>query len=87
MKLIPIKEITSKKYHSRAKKALKISDTVELVLDTSQRKYFRVMGETKEHEVIYNKRKNIWICDCPYFTMKSKYCSHILSVHVFLQRK
>lgn len=84
--LIPLEKITQENYQSRASKAFRISKTVEIILDTAKRKYFRVKGETEEHEVIYNKEKKDWACDCKFFSTKNQICAHILSVHIFLQK-
>lgn len=42
--------------------------------------YFAVGG----HDIIYRRPQKKWLCDCPFFSVKTKYCSHILAVHLFL---
>lgn len=42
--------------------------------------YFAVMG----HDIIYRLDRKRWMCDCEFFSVKAKYCSHILAVHIFL---
>jgi hypothetical protein len=48
-------------------------------VETEKRIHFKVEGETDVHSVIYDKQKNEWSCDCPFSTLKEKYCSHILA--------
>lgn len=45
--------------------------------------YFAVGG----HDIIYRLAQKKWMCDCEFFSMKTKYCSHILAVHLFLESK
>ncbi len=52
---------------------------------------FKVYDPIKktEHSVIYYSEKkfpNNWSCDCKWFSIKGKYCKHILAVHIFVQR-
>ena len=52
---------------------------VKKELDTDKRIHFKVQGRTEEHSVIYDKEKDYWMCDCPFFTIRQKTCSHILA--------
>lgn len=45
--------------------------------------YFAVRG----HDIIYRLDRKRWMCDCEFFSLKTKYCSHILAVHLFLESK
>lgn len=45
--------------------------------------YFAVAG----HDIIYRLAQKKWMCDCEFFSVKTKYCSHILAVHLFLESK
>lgn len=53
------------------------SGKVKKEIETNKRIYFKVLGETEEHSVIFNKQKNEFVCDCRYFIFKEKECSHI----------
>ncbi len=59
--------------------------TVKKDYETSRTIAFTV-GKDEKHSVMYNKTKHEWSCDCRWFSMKSTYCSHILAVHLYLQR-
>lgn len=56
-------------------------------IETDKRMHFKVKGETEEHSVIFDKEKNEFSCDCPYFTLKEKYCSHIEAARILLRKK
>lgn len=55
------------------------SGKVKKELDTKKRTYFNVKGETEEHSVIFDKEKKKWECDCRYWALRQKVCSHILA--------
>ncbi len=52
-------------------------------VETDKRLYFIVKGD-REHSVIFDKTKNTFTCDCEYFSLKLKDCSHIYAVKLFL---
>ncbi|MEM5766039.1 MAG: hypothetical protein QW423_00095 [Candidatus Aenigmatarchaeota archaeon] len=56
-------------------------------LETDKRIHFKVRGESEEHSVIFEKRSRKFLCDCAYFTLKGKYCSHVEAVKLFLRKK
>ncbi|MEM5879439.1 MAG: hypothetical protein QXU74_03025 [Candidatus Aenigmatarchaeota archaeon] len=56
-------------------------------IETEKRIHFKVQGETEEHSVILEKKSKNFLCDCPYFTLKEKNCSHIEAVKLFLRKK
>ncbi|MAF89200.1 MAG: hypothetical protein CL963_01675 [Euryarchaeota archaeon] len=68
-----------KTYRNRLKKASRISSEIIAEIETENTAYYRVPGTEKSHEVVLNKRKDMWSCDCRYFTMRGNYCSHILA--------
>lgn len=70
----------------KAKKLLK-EGKVKEEFETDKRIHFKVQGETEEHSVIFDKEKNEFSCDCTYFTLKKKYCSHIEAVKLLLKKK
>lgn len=53
-------------------------------LETELRIHFSVKGETEEHGVIYDKIKKNWSCDCKYFSLHRRVCSHILASKLLL---
>jgi hypothetical protein len=63
------------------------SGKVKEEFETNKRIHFRVQGETEEHSVIFDKKENKFSCDCTYFTLKGKYCSHIEAVKLLLKKK
>ncbi len=56
---------------------------VKIDTDTPQRKYYKVEGDTEEHSVIYNKKKKTYSCDCQFFSLKIKDCSHTVACRLF----
>ncbi|MCS7134952.1 MAG: hypothetical protein N3E38_01345 [Candidatus Aenigmarchaeota archaeon] len=57
---------------------------VKVDVETQKRIYFKVLSEN-EHSVIFDKIKNQFACDCEYFSLKLKDCSHIYAVKLFLK--
>lgn len=59
---------------------------IKIDFESENKIYFTV--ETKEkHSVIYDKMTKKFICDCKYFSLKSRECSHILAAKMFLESK
>lgn len=56
-------------------KAGNVSKTVE----TEKRIHFNVIGETEIHSVIFDKEKKKFNCDCRFFALQEKDCSHIIA--------
>lgn len=52
---------------------------VKKELETQRRTHFTVHGDTEKHSVIFDKERKGWVCDCRYFSLKQKECSHILA--------
>jgi hypothetical protein len=55
-------------------------------LETEKRIHFKVLSR-EAHSVIFDKEKNIWKCDCRFFALKQRACSHILAANLFLKEK
>lgn len=55
---------------------------VKKEIEAEKRIYFKVFGETETHSVIFDKEKKEWKCDCPYFTLHQKICSHIFAANL-----
>ena len=55
---------------------------VKKEIDTEKRTYFKVVGDTEEHSVIYDKDRKEWVCDCRFYTMQAKICSHIVAAEM-----
>lgn len=53
--------------------------------ETDKRIYFTVTS-SEIHSVIFDKTKNTWECDCKYFALKGKECSHIYACKLYLSR-
>jgi hypothetical protein len=51
--------------------------------ETQQRIHFIVFSKT-QHSVIFDKEKKEWSCDCQFFSLKQRECSHILACKLFL---
>ena len=73
------------KIREKAFKLLR-ENRVKKEFETELRIHFSVKGETDLHSVIFDKTKNDWNCDCSYFALKEKECSHILACKLFLEK-
>lgn len=60
------------------------SGKVKKEIETEKRIYFKVEGETEEHSIIFDKIKKKFTCDCSYFSLKFRECSHIYAVKLFM---
>jgi hypothetical protein len=71
---------------TKAKKLIEEGKVIKEI-ETLKRIHFKVRGEREEHSVIFDKEKNKFSCDCPYFTLKEKYCSHVEAVKLLLKKE
>ena len=62
-------------------------------IDYTTKKHIGFTVEDKivntKHSVIYLSEKKFpdcWNCDCQWYSIRKKYCKHILAVNIFLQR-
>ncbi len=82
MEIIPEKEL---KADSRLYiKGIKIMRSVRLDYKTGKHISFIVKGE-EEHSVMYFGEKpgsKRWQCDCKWYTLQNKLCSHIIAVNL-----
>lgn len=54
-------------------------------LENDKRIYFNVKSDEKMHSVIFDKVKKTFTCDCEFFSLKFKECSHIYGVKLFIK--
>jgi len=68
------------------KKASKLfrEGRVRLDFESEKRIYFTVYSR-EVHSVIYDKEKNEFKCDCKYFSVKQRECSHIKACKLLLK--
>ena len=68
------------------KKARKLfrEGRVRLDFESEKRIYFTVYSRDV-HSVIYDKEKNDFKCDCKYFSVKQKECSHIKACKLLIK--
>ncbi|MFH8038854.1 MAG: hypothetical protein QXJ14_02490 [Candidatus Aenigmatarchaeota archaeon] len=59
---------------------------VKLDFETEKRIYFTVKSN-EIHSVFFDKEKKEWFCDCKYFSLKLKECSHIIACKLFRKTK
>ena len=59
---------------------------VKKELETDKRIHFTIDTNSKNHSVIYDKMKGSFGCDCEFFSLKFKDCSHIIACRLFLER-
>jgi uncharacterized Zn finger protein len=60
---------------------------VKKEIDTDRRTHFIVQGETEKHSVIFDKERKRWSCDCRYFALTQRMCSHIIAAKIFEERE
>jgi hypothetical protein len=76
-------ENISKEVKEKAQLLLK-EGKIKKEFETEKRIYFKISNE-EEHSVIFDKEKNKWKCDCKFFSLKQRTCSHILASKLFLK--
>lgn len=59
---------------------------VRVELETEKRIHLKVRGETEEHCIIFDKEKNEFSCDCQFFALKQRTCSHIIASKLLLKK-
>ncbi|MEM0481135.1 MAG: SWIM zinc finger family protein [Candidatus Aenigmatarchaeota archaeon] len=57
---------------------------VRIDLENEVRIHFTVFSK-EIHYVIFDKIKNEFSCDCKWFSLKGKECSHILAAKMYLE--
>lgn len=60
---------------------------VKKEFETDKRIHFKVIGETGTHSVIFDKEKNEFSCDCKYFTLHNRICSHAIAAKLLIGSK
>lgn len=78
-------EEVSKKVRQKAYSLLR-ERAVAKKLETSRRAHFLVKGETEAYSVIFDKQRKEWSCDCRYFSLRQRVCSHILACKLFVSK-
>ncbi len=68
------------------RKARQLVDGVEFRGKVGSSLYFNVFSSGRVHEVIYRIPTNRWLCDCEYFSIKGRDCSHIIACKFWLKR-
>ncbi len=54
-------------------------------LENDKRAYFSIESDGKTHSVIFDKIKESFACDCEFFSLKFRDCSHIYATKLFLK--
>ncbi len=58
---------------------------IKIDFETETKIYFKVFSK-EEHSVIYDKIKKSFNCDCKWFSLKARECSHILAAKMYLEK-
>ena len=58
---------------------------VKKEIDTPKRTHFTVSGNEEDRQVSYDKSKDSWSCDCRFYALKLKDCSHIIACKHFIR--
>ena len=75
-----ISKITERKGYWLFKQGKVVKD-----IETDKRIHFVVKSKMKDHFVIFDKIKKEFSCDCQFFSLHLKPCSHILASKMFLK--
>ncbi len=62
------------------------NNNVRLDIKTENRIHFTV-NSNEEHSLYFDRKNITWNCDCRYFSIKEKQCSHILAAKHFWESK
>lgn len=71
-------------------KGLRLMNKVSLDYQTVKHTGFIVDGDDSTHSVMYFSEKlgeKRWQCDCKWYTLHNKTCSHIIAVNIAIGRK
>jgi hypothetical protein len=61
------------------------NDKIRKDVETDKRIHFTILGDKENKQVMYDKSKDSWSCDCRYFALKMTDCSHITACKLFLR--
>jgi hypothetical protein len=56
-------------------------------LETEKRIHFLIKSRIKNHSVIFDKIKKEFSCDCMFYSLHLKPCSHIIASQIFLNEQ
>lgn len=72
----------------KKEKAEELVKDGKVVLDMKKKnKIYFTVKSNEEHSVFFDKKTITWNCDCRYFALKDKQCSHILAAKTFWESK
>ena len=54
-------------------------------LETDKRIHLLVKSKDRDHFVIFDKKKKKFSCDCEFFSLHQKMCSHIIASKFYLE--
>jgi len=74
-----------KEIERKARRLVK-ENRVRLDFETENRIYFTVYSRDV-HSVFFDKKKKEFVCDCKYFSVKGKECSHIKACKILMGEK
>ncbi|MBD3156173.1 MAG: hypothetical protein GF368_06035 [Candidatus Aenigmarchaeota archaeon] len=60
---------------------------VKKEIESPKRIHFTILNDTEDKQVMYDKNKDSWSCDCRYYALKLKDCSHILASKLFMEEE
>jgi len=83
IKLINLDKVKKdKKYF----KALELVDKVKLDYKTDKHISFIVENDNRHNVMYFSERKeDNWQCDCKWYTLQNKICSHIIAVNLAIK--
>ena len=82
--IIPFEQL---KKNNKFEKGISLVKKVKSDYQTSKHISFTVESESGVHNVMYFNEKEgelKWQCDCKWYTLQNKICSHIIAVNLFL---
>ncbi|MCL5420208.1 MAG: SWIM zinc finger domain-containing protein [Candidatus Parvarchaeota archaeon] len=88
MKLVLLDDGDLKKDGKLYIKGIRLSGSVKLDYKTQKHLSFLVQGDNELHNVMYFDEKpdsKRWQCDCKWYTLQDKLCSHIIAVNIALK--
>ena len=56
-------------------------------VDTPKRIHFTIFNDEENRQVMYDKTKDCWSCDCRFYALKLKDCSHIIACKLFMRNE
>ena len=88
MHVEPLSQSSLEEDSKRYIKGVRLAKKVSIDYETAKHVSFSVEAEETKHNVMYFDEKpstKKWQCDCKWYTLQNKVCSHMIAVNLALK--